>query len=57
MLQRDGRVKDLVTGLPSYGDHFNAKLSIGPDGKLYVGVGTATNSGVVGLDNVYPSSG
>jgi hypothetical protein len=29
-------------------------MSIGPDGKLYFGQGTATNSGVVGLDNAYP---
>lgn len=50
----DGTVKDLVTGLPSSGDHFNNEMAIGPDGKLYFGQGTATNSGVVGLDNSYP---
>lgn len=44
-------VRDLVTGLPSFGDHHNNQLSVGPDGKLYFGQGTATNSGVVGLDN------
>jgi glucose/arabinose dehydrogenase len=53
-LGADGRVVDIVTGLPSYGDHQNNQLTAGPDGKLYVGVGAATNSGVVGLDNVYP---
>jgi hypothetical protein len=51
----DGTIKDLVTGLPSNGgDHFNNEMAIGPDGKLYFGQGTATNSGVVGLDNAYP---
>lgn len=46
-----GNVRDLVTGLPSLGDHHNNQLAVGPDGKLYFGQGTATNSGVVGLDN------
>lgn len=50
----DGTVKDLVAGLPSYGDHFNNQLTVGPDGKVYFGQGVATNSGVVGLDNAYP---
>lgn len=47
----NGRVRDIVTGLPSHGDHSNNQLSIGPDGKLYFGQGSATNSGVVGIDN------
>jgi glucose/arabinose dehydrogenase len=47
----DGRVRDLVTGLPSQGDHSNNQLAVGPDGKIYVGQGSATNSGVVGEDN------
>lgn len=46
-----GQVRDLVTGLPSLGDHHNNQLTVGPDGWLYVGQGTATNSGVVGVDN------
>lgn len=50
----NGTTKDLVTGLPSHGDHFNNQMTIGPDGKIYFGQGTATNSGVVGLDNSYP---
>jgi uncharacterized membrane protein len=50
VLERDG-VRDLVTGLPSLGDHHNNQLAVGPDGLLYFGQGTATNSGVVGLDN------
>ena len=46
-----GTVRDLVTDLPSWGDHHNNQLAAGPDGKLYFGEGTATNSGVVGIDN------
>lgn len=53
-LEADGALVDLVTDLPSFGDHHNNQLALGPDGKLYLGQGTATNSGVVGLDNVYP---
>ncbi len=50
----DGAVKDIVTGLPSLGDHFNNQITVGPDEKLYFGQGTTTNSGIVGLDNAYP---
>ena len=46
-----GKVRDLVSDLPSWGDHHNNQLTVGPDGKIYVGIGTATNSGVVGVDN------
>lgn len=45
------KVRDLVTDLPSLGDHHNNGLAAGPDGKIYFGQGVATNSGVVGLDN------
>lgn len=31
----DGEVTDLVTGLPSQGDHHNNQLTAGPDGKIY----------------------
>ncbi|MEP2775639.1 MAG: DUF3347 domain-containing protein [Luteolibacter sp.] len=44
-------IKDLVTGLPSNGDHHNNQIVAGPDGKLYFGQGVVTNSGVVGTDN------
>jgi glucose/arabinose dehydrogenase len=47
----NGTVRDLVTDLPSLGDHFNNQLAVGPDGKIYFGQGVATNSGVVGVDN------
>lgn len=54
VVNANGKVDDLVTGLPSFGDHFNNQMSVGPDGKIYFGQGVATNSGVVGMDNVYP---
>ena len=47
----NGRLRDVVADLPCLGDHSNNQLATGPDGKLYVGIGTATNSGVVGPDN------
>lgn len=46
-----GGRRDLVTGLPSLGDHHNNELAFGPDGMLYLGQGSATNAGVVGSDN------
>src|SRR5437660_1702724 len=47
-------VRDLVTDLPSLGDHHNNQMAVGPDGKIYFGQGMVTNSGVVGLDNFLP---
>jgi glucose/arabinose dehydrogenase len=47
----DGRSEDVVTGLPGRGDHQTNYPVVGPDGKLYFTVGTATNAGVVGPDN------
>src|SRR5205823_6281972 len=41
----------IVTDLPSDGDHQNNNIVLGPDGKIYMGQGTRTNSGVVGVDN------
>lgn len=46
-----GRATTLVSGLPSTGDHPTEPPAIGPDGYLYFGQGTHTNSGVVGDDN------
>jgi glucose/arabinose dehydrogenase len=46
-----GKRRDLVTGLPSLGDHQNNDLVFGADGALYFGQGSATNAGVVGSDN------
>ncbi|MFL5749558.1 MAG: PQQ-dependent sugar dehydrogenase [Chloroflexota bacterium] len=47
----DGTSTTIVDGLPGRGDHQVNHPLIGPDGKLYFGVGSATNSGVVGSDN------
>ncbi|MEW5784924.1 MAG: hypothetical protein AB1767_07610 [Bacillota bacterium] len=44
-------IEDLVTDLPSLGDHQNSDLVFGADGALYFGQGSATNAGVVGSDN------
>ncbi len=46
-----GQITALVSGLPSLGDHHTNGPVMGPDGWLYFGQGTATNSGVVGEDN------
>ena len=43
--------EDLINDLPSMGDHSNTEIVFGADGLMYFGVGSATNSGVVGLDN------
>ncbi len=50
-IDQSGAVRELVTGLPSLGDHHTNGPVIGPDGALYFGQGTATNSGVVGEDD------
>jgi glucose/arabinose dehydrogenase len=47
----NGKLKDVVTGLPSSGDHQNNQIVLGPDGRIYMGQGTVTNTGVVGEDN------
>jgi glucose/arabinose dehydrogenase len=51
VVEADGGLRDLVTDLPSEGEHQNNHIAFGPDGKLYVGQGTITNAGVVGLDD------
>jgi glucose/arabinose dehydrogenase len=50
---RDGTRKDIISGLPSNGDFMNNKVEFGLDGKMYFGQGAATNSGVVGTDNLW----
>ncbi|HET8644063.1 MAG TPA: glucose dehydrogenase, partial [Vicinamibacteria bacterium] len=47
----DGAAEPIVSGLPSLGDHHTNGPAAGPDGWIYFGQGTATNSGVVGEDN------
>jgi glucose/arabinose dehydrogenase len=51
LIDRDRHVEDVVTGLPGFGDHQTNHPTFGPDGKLYWGQGSATNTGVVGADN------
>ena len=48
----NGAVKDIIVGLPTNVNHQNNQIAFSPDGKrLYVGIGSATNSGVVGEDD------
>lgn len=46
-----GEIEVLVDSLPSLGDHHTNGPAAGPDGWIYFGQGTATNSGIVGPDN------
>ncbi len=48
----EGTMTPLVEGLPSMGDHQTNGPVMGPDGWLYFGVGTFTNAGIAGEDNV-----
>lgn len=47
-----GTFETLVSGLPNAGDHHTNEIVFGDDGRMYFGIGTATNSAVVGLDNL-----
>jgi glucose/arabinose dehydrogenase len=47
----EGTVEDVLTGLPGRGDHQTNYPVVGPDGRIYLTVGTATNLAVVGPDN------
>lgn len=46
-----GHIDVVVDNLPPLADHHTNRPVVGPDGMLYFGQGTATNSGVVGEDN------
>ncbi|GAB3199165.1 glucose/arabinose dehydrogenase [Pontibacter aydingkolensis] len=46
-----GNISTVIENLPTLGDYHTNGPVAGPDGKLYFGLGTATNSGVVGPDN------
>lgn len=50
-IAQDGKVTILAQDLPSRGDHHTNGPAVGPDGWIYFGIGTATNSGIVGEDN------
>ena len=47
----DGQITAIAESLPSVGDHHTNGPVVGPDGWIYFGQGTATNSAVVGEDN------
>lgn len=48
----DGSHRTIVGGLPAQGEYAVTDLAINPaNGRLYFGVGSATNSGVVGIDD------
>ena len=48
----DGSHSTVVADLPARGDYAVTDLAINPvNGRLYFGLGAATNSGVVGIDN------
>jgi glucose/arabinose dehydrogenase len=47
----DGHHKTVVANLPAQGEYGVTDMAIGPNGKIYFGIGSATNSGVVGLDD------
>lgn len=53
LIRKDGTREDIITGLPSNGDYSNCRVAFGTDNKMYFGLGTATNSGVVGNDNLW----
>jgi len=47
-----GNRTTIAGGLPAHGDHSLTDIAVHPTtGRLYFGLGSATNSGVVGLDN------
>jgi glucose/arabinose dehydrogenase len=47
----DGSHQTLVASLPAAGDFGMGDIAVDDSGRLYFSVGSATNSGVVGLDN------
>lgn len=48
-----GEVRPLLADLPDLGDHPATGVAVGPDGKLYFGLGTATNAAVVEPGNAW----
>ena len=51
MIRSNGTRQDILSGLLCNGDYGISNIAFGPEGKIYFGVGTVTNSGVVGNDN------
>lgn len=50
-IRSDGARRDILSGLMCNGDYGISNIAFGPEGKIYFGIGTVTNSGVVGNDN------
>jgi glucose/arabinose dehydrogenase len=50
-IDTDGTTRTIVDGLPGRGDHQTNHPLLGPDRKVYFGVGSVTNAGIVGSDN------
>jgi glucose/arabinose dehydrogenase len=50
-IEPDGTARTIVDGLPGRGDHQVNHPLLGPDGMIWFGVGTVTNSGIVGSDD------
>jgi glucose/arabinose dehydrogenase len=50
IIEVNGQLRDIITGLPGQGDH-QADQLVFKDNKIYLSIGTVTNSGVVGEDN------
>lgn len=52
-IDANGTITPIVRNLPSLGDHHTNGPVVSADGYVYFGVGTATNSGIVGEDNFH----
>jgi glucose/arabinose dehydrogenase len=52
-VSQNGEITPLIENLPTLGDHHTNGPAIGPDGQLYFALGTATNSGIAGVDNFH----
>jgi len=49
-IRRDGHRESLITGFDSRSEHQANDVRLGPDGRMYLAVGPAFNSGVAGPD-------
>ena len=49
---QETKVTELIKGIPNFGDYQECKLMVKED-RIYIAVGAATNSGIVGEDNTW----
>jgi glucose/arabinose dehydrogenase len=49
----DGSHTTIIADLPAEGDYSVTDIAVAPNGRIYFGVGAATNAGVVGIDNMH----